>query len=199
MYNKTYRFTRQHRILAAIMSFIMLLAVQSCQNTQQDDKTMTDSLMKNHLNALCDFDIAGINENNLGKIDEYSDSEAAKASCRLIAGKITWAIESININSSTAIAQVKIDIPTNTADICGSALTDVIIQIEQNPDINQEEIIRNAIKTHLDEIQLSSLTSEIHMSKVGNKWYISKSSDTAEIISDIRTEVAAVFAVFQSK
>ena len=181
------------------MSFIILLAVSSCQNNEADDKTMTDSLMKNHLNAMCSFDIAGMNENNLGKIDGYSDSEATQAACRLIAKKITWSIESININSSTAIAQVKIDVPANTADICSSALNDAMMQIEQGTETAPEEIICNAIKKHLDEIQLDTVTSEIHMSKVDNKWYISKSPDTAQIISDIRTQTAAVFTVVQSR
>lgn len=187
------------RILASLMSFMILLAVSSCQNNETDDKTMTDLLMKNHLSAMCSFDIAGMNKNNLGKIDEYSDSEATKAACRLIARKITWSIESININSSMAIAQVKIDVPANTADICSSALNDAMMQIEQGTDAAPEEVICNAIKKHLDEIQLDTVTSEIHMSKVDNKWYISKSPDTTQIISDIRTQTAATFTVVQSK
>ena len=198
MYNKIHKFSRHSRILAVLMSFIMLLAVQSCKKTEQDDKTMTDTLMKNHLNALCSFDISKMNENNLAKLDEYSDSEGVKTACKLFAGKITWSVESININSSTAIAQVKLDVPANIADICGSALDDAMKQIEQGTDTAPDELIRVGIKNRLGELEMSTVTSEIHMSKVGNKWYISKSPDTAEIISDIRTEVVAVYSVIES-
>ncbi len=199
MYNKMHKSCQLHRIWAILAAFIILFTVASCQQNEPDDKTMTDSLIKDHLNALCSFDIPGMNKNNMGKIDQYSDSQDAKSACKIIAGKITWSVESININSSTAIAQIKINVPTNTSDVCASALNNTMRQIEQGSSSNPGEIICNEIKKQVDKFEFNTISSEVHMSKVGNKWYISKSPDTAEVISDIRTQVIAIYSVVESR
>lgn len=185
------------RIIAVLMSAMVIFGAASCQENEADDNTMTETLIQDYMDAICKFDIAGINKNSLGKIDEYSDSSGVEASCKLIAGSVKWEITNININGSTAIAQIKIHVPANISDICQNALSDAMMQIEHDSDSTPDELLRNAIKNNLADTEIDVINSEVSMSKIGNKWYISKSPDTATIISDIRTPVAAIYSMLE--
>lgn len=173
----------------------MILVTCSCRRNESDDSSMTDSILKGYMNSLCSFNIDAMNENNLSKISEYSDSEGIKASCKVIAEKINWSVENVNINGSTAIAQVKITVPNDIEGICSAALNDAMMQMEQNTDKTFDALIRDAIKKYADSAETQEISAEVSMSKVGNKWYISQSTDTAAIISDIRTPVAAIYSI----
>lgn len=192
--NHTFYFCR---LFAVLMSAVMIFAATACQDNVEDDKTMTDSLIENYMDALCKFDIAEINKNSLGNINEYSDSSGVKSACKLIAGSIKWEITNININGSTAIAQIKIYMPSDIGDICQSALNDAMLQTENGSDSTPDELLRSAVKSRLADTEMEVINSEVSMSKIGNKWYISKSPDTAAIISDIRTPVAAVYSILE--
>lgn len=185
------------KITAVFITMALIFLMNSCHNNESDDNTMTDTLLKNYMNSLCDFDISAMNENNLYKTDQYPDSESVKSACKIIAQKISWSVDNININGSTAIAQVKIILPNDVESICNSALNNSMMQIEQGSDKTPDELIRTEIKNYTDNAETREISAEISMSKVGNKWFISQSPDTASIISDIRTPVAAIYSIIE--
>lgn len=186
-----------YRIITVLMSAMMIFSAAACQEQEADDNTMTDTLIQNHMDALCKFDIEGINKNSLGKIEKYSDSSEVESACKLIAGSVKWEITNISINGSTAIAQIKIHTPSDISDICQVSLSDAMIQMERGSDATPDELLRSALKTHLESADTEPINSEVSMSKIGNKWYISKSPDAAAIISDIRTPVAAIYSILE--
>lgn len=202
MSNKISKFDCFHntpftKITAVFIAIALVLLMTSCNNDESDDNTMTDTLLKKYMNSLCNFDISAMNENNLYKIDEYPDSDNVKSVCKIIAQKISWSVENININGSTAIAQVKITLPTDVEAICNSSLNDAMMQIEQGTEASSDELIRTEIKNYLNSAETHEISAEVSMSKVGNKWFISQSPDTASIISDIRTPVAAIYSIIE--
>lgn len=185
------------RLAALLAALCMMLAAVSCSNDTVDDKDLTQSLVKSYMEAFCSYDISKMNKNSLSKLEAYSDSDEVNTSCKLLASKIKWTMESINISGNAAIAQISMTMPADFDGICRGALDDAMIQIEQDSDQLPAEIINSAIKQYAGRADTTSLTAEISLSKVNNKWYVAKSQDVTEIISDIRTPVAAVYHVIE--
>lgn len=185
------------KITSILISAVLIFAMSACHKDESDDNTMTNTLLNDYMNSLCDFDINAMNKNNLSQIEDYSDSDGTKSACKVLAKKINWSIESVNINGSTAIAQVAITLPDDIEGICSSALSDAMMQLEQGSDKTTYELIQTQIEKYADSADTREISAEISMSKVGNKWFISQSLDTTSIISDIRTPVAAVYSIIE--
>jgi hypothetical protein len=180
---------------AMLMSAALILVVCSCHKEESDDSSMTDTLLKNYMNALCEFDISAMNESNLGTIEDYSDSDSVKSACKILAGKISWSADNVNINGNTAVVQLNITLPNDIEGICRAAFDNAMIQLEQETDKTPDELIRTQLKKYADAADTRQISAEISMCKVDNKWFINQSTDTATIISEIRTPAAAIYSM----
>lgn len=183
------------RLAAMLTAWCLVFLTASCRSDTADDKNMTENLVKSYMESFCGYDIGKMNKSSLLKLETYSDGDEVNTSCKLLASKVKWTIESINVSGNSAIAQVSLSLPADFESICQQALDDAMLQIEQDSDRLPAEIINLAIKKYAGNADQTSMTAEISMSKVNNQWYIAKSQDVTEIISDIRTPVAAVYSV----
>ena len=136
-----------------------------------------------------------MNKNSLSKWEVYADGDEVTTSCKLLASKIKWTTESINVSGNSAIAQVNLTPPADFNGICREALDDTMLQLEQDSDRLPAEVLNLSIKNYANRADKISITVEISMSKVNNQWYIAKSQDVTDLLSDIRTPVAAVYSV----
>ena len=136
-----------------------------------------------------------MNKNSLSVIESYGDSKAVNASCKVLAARISWQIENISINGNAAIAQITLVRPQNFEVICTDALSDAMRQIEQNAERTPAEILASAIKSRAEKTDAVQISVEIPMSKVANKWMISKTHTIDGIISEIRTPTSAVYSL----
>ena len=180
-------------VLLSVM--LLLLTVVSCKEQPSDDKTVTDQIIRQYLTALCEYDIKTMNKNSLSVIESYGDSKAVNASCKVLAARISWQIENISINGNAAIAQITLVRPQNFEVICTDALSDAMRQIEQNAERTPAEILASAIKSRAEKTDAVQISVEIPMSKVANKWMISKTHTIDGIISEIRTPTSAVYSL----
>ncbi len=181
-------------VLLSVM-LLLLMTVVSCGDNPSDDKTMTDEMITQYLTALCEYDIKTMNQNSLSAIESYGDSKAVNASCKVLAARIEWQIENISIDGNAAIAQVTIVRPQDFEAICTDALTDAMQQIEQSTEHTPTEFLAASIKTYAQKTDTIRISVEIPMSKVANKWMISKTHTIDGMISEIRTSTAAVYAL----
>lgn len=180
---------------ALLAALCMIFVTASCSDNTVDDKDLTESLVKSYMESFCSYDISNMNKNSLSKWETYPDGDEVVTSCKLLASKIKWSVESINVSGNSAIAQVSVTLPADWNSICQAALDDAMMQLEQDSDRLPAEVIHSAIKNYANKADKTAMTVEITMSKVNNKWYITKSQDVNEILSEIRTSVAAVYSV----
>lgn len=183
------------RWTALLAALCMVFVTASCRDNTVDDQDLTESLVKSYMEAFCSYDISKMNKNSLSKWEVYADGDEVTTSCKLLASKIKWTTESINVSGNSAIAQVNLTRPADFNGICREALDDTMLQLEQDSDRLLAEVLNLSIKNYANRADKISITVEISMSKVNNQWYIAKSQDVTDILSDIRTPVAAVYSV----
>lgn len=187
--------TKAVRWAALLAALCMVLVTAACSDNTVDDKDLTESLVKSYMESFCRYDIGGMNKNSLSKLESYADGDEVTTSCKLLASRVKWTTESINVSGNSAIAQVSVTLPADFDGICRAALDDAMLQMEQGSDRLPAEVLHLSIKNYANRAEKVALTAEISMSKVNNKWYVAKSQDITEILSDIRTPVAAVYSV----
>lgn len=185
------------RLLGLFMTLCVIMSAASCHNDTEDDSNLTENLVKSYMQSFCNYDISKMNGSSLLKFPSYDDSDDVNACCKLLASKVSWTIESINVSGNSAIAQVNVTMPNDFDGICKDALNDAMLQIEQDSHRLPAEVINLAIKKFANKADKTSITAEISISKVNNKWYIAKSQDVTEIISEIRTPVAAIYSIIE--
>ena len=183
------------RIFALFMIVCIMSSMVSCGDDTTDDKNLTENLVKSYMQSFRDYNISKMNGSSLFKFESYNDSDEVDASCKLLASNVSWTIDGISVSGNSAIAQVTMTVPVDFEGICRDALDDAMLQIEQDSHRLPAEVINLSIKKFANKADKTSVSSEISMSKVNNKWYISKSQDVIEIISEIRAPVAAIYSV----
>ena len=184
-------------LVTLAMLFCTLFGMTACKDKGNDDKLVTEKLITSYMEAFTDYDIGKMNKASLIKLETYEDSDDVNISCKQLAARTSWVIESINVSGNSAIAQVGVTTPQHFTDICREALDDAMLQIEQDSERLPAEILRLSIKNHSKRADTVSVTAEISLSKVNNKWYIAKSQDVTDMLSEIRTAVAAVYTVIE--
>ena len=104
----------------------------------------------------------------------------------------------ITVSGNAAIAQISIAAPADYQTICREALDSAMLQIEQDTSEKPPaEILRLSIKKTVGQADRIPSTAEITLSKVNNKWYIVRSQDIADLMSEIRTAVVSVYTVIE--
>lgn len=184
------------RFAALLTVCCLLLSAVSCRSKPDDDKTMTQSVVKSYLDAFGGYQIPKMNQVSLTKLETYDDSNEINTSCKLLTSRTARTMESITVSGNSAIAQVSITMPRDFDGICREALDNAMLQMEQDTSERlPAEILNLSIKKYANQAEKVTVTAEISLSKVNNKWYIVKSQDIVDILSDIRTSVAAVYSV----
>ena len=183
------------RVVSLIVALLMMVALPACQEDRSDDSTLTQSLLNSYMKALCDYNISSMNKCCMAKREPFDDSEAEEKSCRSIASLIEWESENISIDGNSAIAQVRITLPEDIESICSAALSDTVKSLDEGSEEDCAQLLTSAIKKRAGKAKTATLSAEVSMTKVDNKWYIVKSLGINRILSDIRTPVAAVFAL----
>ncbi len=186
------------RAMSLIMSLTMALFCVSCGESKSDDSTMTESLLNSYMKALCDYNIGAMNKCCMAKHDLYDDGEAALKSCVSIASRIEWKCDNISIDGSSAIAQVIITMPNDIESICSAALGDTVTILDGGSEDDPAGLLASAIKKRVQKAESVTVSAEVAMTKVDNKWYIVNSLGVNRILSDVRTPVASVFSIIQS-
>ncbi len=183
------------RVVSLIVALLMMVALPACQEDRSDDSTLTQSLLNSYMKALCDYNISSMNKCCMAKREPFDDSEAEEKSCRSIASLIEWESENISIDGNSAIAQVRITLPEDIESICSAALGDTVKSLDEGSEEDCAQLLASAIRKRAGKAKTVTLSAEISMTKVDNKWYIVKSFGVNSILSDIRTPVAAVFSL----
>ena len=158
---------------------------------------MTESLIESYMKAFRDFNISDINKCCLADRDIYDDSKDVVKACRAISNRTEWEILDISIDGSSAIAQLRLTIPSDTDTICGSALNDAVKALDSGSDDSYADLLISAIRKRAASAKTEEISVEINMTKVENKWYIVKSLGVNRKLSDIRTSVTAVFSMLE--
>lgn len=171
-----------------------MAALPSCGDDNSDD-TLTENLVSSYMDAVCDFNIPGMNKCRMTRIDASADSSQATASCVRLASLITWECEGISINGSSAVASIKMTVPVSYEKICFAALGDAMDSLGKNPDQKPSDALDSAIRSRGSRSDRILVTKDIRLSKVGDKWYVASSPDIDDIIFDIRSQVSAVYSV----
>ena len=130
-------------------------------------------------------------------LDPYNDSDAEVKACRAIAERVDWESLPISIDGNSAIAQLKLTVPADVETVCGAALNDTVKALDGGSDDNYADLLIAAIKKRAGNAKTVTLSVEIHMTKVDNKWYIVKSLGVNRFLSEIRTSVTAVFSLIE--
>lgn len=186
------------KMLCCLMTAAVVLTMVSCKGGGKDDNTMTNEIIQKHFAALTSYDVKAFNENSLCRFDELGDNDSIKAACKQAAAKCSWELEGISINGNTAVAQLDIDIPVNIDEVCKNALDDVMLQLDSTSGSSPNSMLNNALKKRLSELKTERTAIEVTMNKVNNKWYIAEDYEAIEIMSDIRTAVAAVHSYLKN-
>ncbi len=181
--------------LLVLMLSVQMMACASCGESKSDDSTMTESLLHSYLGSLCDYDIAGMNNCCMAKLDPSGDCEEAVRACSSLAGRIEWKVESISIHGNSAIAQVNLTLPVDFGAICELALSDLMASVDEGTEGDPAQLLASAIKKRAAKAKKDVLSAEISMAKVNNRWYIVQSLGVNRILSDIRTQVAVAYSM----
>lgn len=185
---------RVRTVSALFIALIMLFCV-SCGESGSDDSAMTKALLDSYMTALCDYDLSGMNQCCMAGLEPYGDGEAAVKSCRSIAGRMDWESESIVISGSSATARLRMTAPADIPGICASALDDAVKSLDEDPDADPAELLASGIRKRAGKADVTAFSAEVTMAKVGNQWFIVRSPDVNRLLSEIRTPVAAAFAI----
>ncbi len=186
---------KKSRFIPAIISAAIILSLPTaCGDDTVTDETLVSELVEDYMSAMAEFDISAMNSSSVCAISEYDDGDSIDEACKIIADSITWEVSGVSINGSAAIAQVDMELPDNTSDVCASALSSAMISVEQGSASDVDELANDKLRDIVDkELEMRSVSTEISLSKIGDDWYISQSTDAAEAIVEIRTSVAAVY------
>ena len=185
------------RMLCAVFALLMTVSCLSCGDNKSNDTTMTESLIASYMNAFRDYNISGMNKCCMVNLDPYDDSDAEVKACRAIAERVDWESLPISIDGNSAIAQLKLTVPADVETVCGAALNDTVKALDGGSDDNYADLLIAAIKKRAGNAKTVTLSVEIHMTKVDNKWYIVKSLGVNRFLSEIRTSVTAAFSLIE--
>ena len=186
------------RWVALLTACCLLLMCVSCGEKPDDDKDMTRSVVEQYLDAFGQYNIARMNQVSLTRFAAYDDSAEVNAACKLLTSRTTRTVEGITVSGNAAIAQISIAAPEDYQTICREALDSAMLQIEQDTSEKPPaEILRLSIKKTVGQADRIPSTAEITLSKVNNKWYIVRSQDIADLMSEIRTAVVSVYTVIE--
>ena len=184
--------------MALLTACCLLLMCVSCGEKPDDDKDMTRSAVEQYLDAFGQYNIAKMNQVSLTKFAAYDDSAEVNAACKLLTSRTTRTVEGITVSGNAAIAQISIAAPADYQAICREALDSAMLQIEQDTSEKPPaEILRLSIKKTAGHADRIPSTAEITLSKVNNKWYIVRSQDIADLMSEIRTAVVSAYTVIE--
>lgn len=185
------------RVFSGLFVIMLIMFCSACGDNKSNDTSMTDSIVDAYMNEFCNYHISGMNQYCMADIDPYDDSESAVKACRALAERIVWEKINISVDGNSAIAQLRLTVPSDMEAICGSALNDAVAKLDGGSDDSWTDLLVSAIRKRAGKAKTEEISVEIHMTKVDNKWYIVKSLGVNHIVSDIRTSVAAVVSIIE--
>ena len=183
------------RIVSLVMAVILTLFCTACGESKSDDSAMTEELLNSYMKALCNYNIGAMNKCCMAKREAFDDGDEAIKACRHIASLIEWKNDNISIDGNSAIAQVSITMTDEIEAVCVAALDDTVRILDEGAEDNPGDLLASAIKKRAAKAKTVTVSAEIAMTKVDNKWYIVKSLGVNRIISNIRTPVIAAFSL----